>query len=1293
MGLACVSQLNLSADVRAMNRHLSLLFLIVCCLVPDFTNAADDALRTWTLSYVEPSYMRRLVIDLLGDDAEDVRIFADDEQNQLIVQGNSAAHTVVQQLLKEIDRPSSATKVSPAEPRELRNYQIPADQLASQEQLIHQTLAGRVRISADPRNSRLIVLAAPGDHDLVTRLLGVKQTAATQSVQANTVAPVKVESADALFPNYSIRQTDAGGQINVTHQFQRITANQCQKALIRLLAKNYRTLSDGSLQYTVDNIGMAKLDFDHKQQNCRISGDHEVASQFVALMEWFERSQITSSQSSIRFVPLRKVKPEVLNRAIRLWAESTQHRRSSETAPSSAEQSRHTTHTRRIQPVAFQEEVLSTDEDLERADLDAAAESSNTDNGDLRPPLTGVRVQPFPGLDVLAVQGKDADVNELIRIIGEIERLSDESKPKVEIYYLKHVDSTTLNTFIGTVIEALTEPLQGRIGITPISKPNALLLLGWGEAVEAAKELIAELDRPVSPDRDMRIITLKNVGTAQVLPALRDALTRTGALGPKASVTANPRTNSLIVYAASRDMAEIERLVQHLDAQTSGTVNKGRIIKLKNSLAADVAATITAAITAAAGGTSGRKATELDLLLVQPNGDKIVASGILAEVSIVPNTRLNTLFVTGPESSLSLVEELIKALDQSPAASAVIKVFEITNGNASDLVSVLRTLFPVTAVGSGVPTLSTAEGEGSLVPVRFSVDVRTNTIIATGTKSDLQVMEALLLRLDGVASQERVTNVYHPRNSPADAIADAVNEYLRSERIVSQSAPGRTNPFEQIQQEVVVVAERTRNQLIISATPRFFDQIMELVRDLDSTPPQVMIQVILAEVNLDNFHEVGVELGIQDSLLFDRSLLGDLVSTVNTSSTSTPAGVVTTTQENVIAASNTPGFNFNNQPLGNSGSDRSVATAGNVAGQGLSHFNVGRLNADLGYGGMVLSASSQNVSVLLRALDRTGSMEILSRPQIMTLDNTEAFIQVGQSVPRIASSSVTQLGQINSLEDTEVGLLLGVVPRINPDGTVVMEVDATRSDVGPESDGIPVFVSTEGTVVRSPRVNITTTRTTVSAASGQTVVIGGLITNSNMMEHRKVPWLGDLPVLGKLFRYDSFANRRTELLVILTPHVILGRADAEYMKQVEMSRMSWVSSDVFELLDNRSEPGTEMNQGGVDVIYPDETPNIPYQATPPPVPDFIDSDLPPASEDMAPAGNTIPLESSQTKPSSEEAVASDGKASTRKSSRPVRSASLSRTVSSKKNEVTPEESDEKKPQKRRWSLFGAGGSK
>ncbi|MEZ6060364.1 MAG: secretin N-terminal domain-containing protein [Planctomycetaceae bacterium] len=609
-------------------------------------------------------------------------------------------------------------------------------------------------------------------------------------------------------------------------------------------------------------------------------------------------------------------------------------------------------------------------------------------------------------------------------------------------------------------------------------------------------------------------------------------------------------------------------------------------------MADDVSQTITQAITAARGGSGDGRSAALQMLLMQPNGQQVVSAGLLDSVKLTPDTRTNTIFITGPEESLPLIEALIEQLDRSPAASAQIKVFQVVNSDAAELVTVLRSLFPESATTSTVPQLATAEGETSLVPVRFSVDVRTNTIIATGTAGDLEIMEALLLRLDQTESQERINRVFRLKNSPATDVARAVNDFLRSERIVSQAAPGRQNPFEQIEQEVIVVPEPLRNSLIISATPRYFDQILELVEDLDDQPPQVMIQVILAEVDLDNFHEFGVELGLQDSLLFDRSLLGELLTTTVTNSTSTPAGVVTTTSDTIIGATNTPGFDFNNNPLGNSGSALARRGAGDIGGQALSSFSLGRVSNGLDYGGLVLSASSENVSVLLRALNETGSMEVLSRPQVMTLDNQQAFIQVGQRVPRIVSSQLTQLGQINSLALEDVGLLLGVTPRISPEGNVVMEIDAEKSEVGPERDGIPISVSVDGSVIRSPRVNVTSAQTTVSAASGQTIVIGGLISNSNKSLSRRVPWLGDLPLLGNLFRYDGYTNRRKELLIILTPHVIRGESEAEYLKQVEMSRMSWVSGDIFDWIGTGATGAGMMDDSGVPICFPDESPYI-----------------------------------------------------------------------------------------------------
>ena len=569
----------------------------------------------------------------------------------------------------------------------------------------------------------------------------------------------------------------------------------------------------------------------------------------------------------------------------------------------------------------------------------------------------------------------------------------------------------------------------------------------------------------------------------------------------------------------------------------------------------------------------------------------------------------------------------------TPGMIAKIKIFPVTNGDAASMVETLRSLIPSQVGANSDLQLSSAPGETNLAPLRFTVDVRSNSIIATGSEGDLRIVEMLILRLDEEDSMQRKTTVYLLKNAPAVDVALAVNEFLRNKRQVEDAGPGEVNPFQQLEKEVVVVPEPVANKLILSATPRYFDEIEELIEKLDEQPPEVVIQVLIAEVEIGEANEFGVELGIQDSVLFDRSLLGDLQTTENTTQQSTQNGVTTSILEIIQAASNLPGFDFNSiGPLGNSGSDQSVLTANQVGSQGISNFQVGRSNDQLGFGGLVLSASSQNISVLVRALQENNQLEILSRPQIRTLDNQPAFIQVGERVPRITSSQVTVNGQTNQVVLENVGLILGVTPRISPTGTVIMEIDAEKSDLGAESKGIPVSVSLNGTVVRSPRIETTTAQATVSAADGETVILGGLITKKTDEIHRKVPVLGDLPLLNNLFRFDSVVTTRTELLIILTPKVIRNSKDNERIKQAEMARMSWCAADVYDMhgdIDYMIDPELLLpNEADTEVIYPDQNPRgtSSRRATPtgpplPPEPEDTQSLLIP----LDPSGERLPI--------------------------------------------------------------------
>jgi general secretion pathway protein D len=807
------------------------------------------------------------------------------------------------------------------------------------------------------------------------------------------------------------------------------------------------------------------------------------------------------------------------------------------------------------------------------------------------PQFEGVQIEMLPELDAVILRGRDQQLTDLSEIIKRLDEASRLTRPEIEVVPVRHVNSDALAQLIDSIQEKLVGTRQGRVTVTALGSPNALLLIGWGESMTSMKELIQKLDQPSQIEGEYAVIPLQHASATEVQTQLQGFFKTREGLGPVINSIADSRSNAIVVQASPRDLLEIKKILDQIDVPRGGLLQSARVFQLNHSLAADIAEALQDALNTTA--TERNKS----LQLVDENGMPIATSGILGSTRITVNDRNNTIVVSCSPETMPLIEQFIEQLD-TPGAVAKIKIFPVRNGDAASLVETLRSLIPSSSPTTGTnpsTQLSSSPDEMSLLPLRFTVDTRGNSIIAIGSDGDLRIVEALILRLDEGDGTQRKSTVYQLKNSPAVDVALSINEFLRSKRQVEIAAPGTNNPFEQLEREVVVVPEPVQNKLILSATPRYYDEISRLIEELDEQPPQVMIQVLIAEIELGNTDEFGVETGLQDSVLFDRSLLGDLVTRTVTTTTSTPAGVVTATAQEIVAASNNPGFNFNNiDPLGNSGSERALATSNRVGGQGISNFGVGRGNQELGFGGLVLSASSENVTFLLRALQDTRRLEILSRPQVLTLDNQQAFIQVGQRIPRIVNSIINQNGTQNVVALENVGLIIGVTPRISPEGNVVMEIDAEKSKLGPEDEGIPISIAEDGTVIRSPRVDTITAQATVSAADGETIILGGLISRSIRTQHRQVPFLGDIPIIKYLFSYDYSDTSRTELLIILTPHVVRTPGDMERLKQAEFARISWCEADVFELHGDVF-PQTGMmsqllDQGDCQVVYPDIDP-------------------------------------------------------------------------------------------------------
>ncbi|HMP07008.1 MAG TPA: secretin N-terminal domain-containing protein, partial [Lacipirellulaceae bacterium] len=782
------------------------------------------------------------------------------------------------------------------------------------------------------------------------------------------------------------------------------------------------------------------------------------------------------------------------------------------------------------------------------------------ESGELLGPVEIVNVE---GTDLFVIRGNPEDVARVMEVIRQIEEMARVSEPRIVVRVLEHVDSQAIAVLLQQLFAPPTVDGQytlgsfyGRLLALPLGRPNAVLLVAAPTTVDKAEEILQQLDVPTEAATQFEVFQLKFAGAeqaqtvvAQLFAAQAATQTVPATFGPKALVIAELRTNALIVRASPADMAEVRELAAKLDSPGAETVNEIRVFRLRHSLALTLAPVLQRAVRGEGTGTTAADrqeglATLLRMVTIDATGQQQLASGVLAGVTVNADTRANALVVSAPPDSMPLMAALIAQLDQPPDAVAELKVFTITNGDAVSLAEMLQELF-------GAPQQQGGGGQqaaANVFQLRFSVDERTNSIIAAGSGDELLVVEAVLRRLDDGESRSRINRVYRLKNASAEGVALALQDWLQRKREVEQTAPGVVSPFAQIEREVVVVAEIASNSLIVSATPTYYQELEQLIEQLDEQAPMVMIQVLIGEVRLGDADEFGVELGLQDPLLFNRSLL----SNIETTSTTTTIGNQTTIQQDIVQSADlTPGFNFGNPGLGlpNSGSDRSLATAGAVAAQGLSSFAVNRVSPDLGFGGFVLSASSNSVSMLLRALQESRRLEVLSRPQIMALDNQPGRSFVGQIVPIITATTLNQFGS----------------PNKTTDDLVVMTVSAIKRELGSTDQGIPIAFAANGDPIRSPIINSTEAQTTVSAVGGQTVVLSGLLTKRDEALHRRVPLLADIPLVGALFRFDSSRQVRTELLIVLTPHVIRSRAEAERLKQIESARMSWCLADVVDL--------------------------------------------------------------------------------------------------------------------------------
>jgi len=446
----------------------------------------------------------------------------------------------------------------------------------------------------------------------------------------------------------------------------------------------------------------------------------------------------------------------------------------------------------------------------------------------------------------------------------------------------------------------------------------------------------------------------------------------------------------------------------------------------------------------------------------------------------------NALIVSDHSSNIRRIEQIVRELD-SPSKYEV-EVIQLEEAWVGDMVELLQELAPA----------ELGQGGGDNAARKYSVtaDERSNRLILRGDETFRDKMRELIRKLDQPSATGGTTKVIRLSHADAENLTEilkgVMGEVAKESSGGTGGAGGSTGSGRNT--NFSVFADEGLNALVVRGEPSMMQEAEMIVKALDVRRAQVMIEAAIVEIS----DELGQDLGVQLAL-------GD------ESGESTPVA----------------GTNFNN--VGRS--------LGDVLGAILSDSVIAPAT-----GGITIGAGQRNENgvswgVLLQALSTSAAANLLSTPSIITLDNQESEIIVGQNVPfRTGQSTVTGDGTTNpftTIERRDIGLTLKVTPTISADGLVRLVVEQTTENIGDSVESASDIITNKREI-----------KTTVLADDGETIVLGGLTTDDLQVNKSKVPLLGDIPVLGRLFSSESERRVKRNLLVFLRPTIMLGKADA-----------------------------------------------------------------------------------------------------------------------------------------------------
>jgi general secretion pathway protein D len=476
--------------------------------------------------------------------------------------------------------------------------------------------------------------------------------------------------------------------------------------------------------------------------------------------------------------------------------------------------------------------------------------------------------------------------------------------------------------------------------------------------------------------------------------------------------------------------------------------------------------------------------------------------------NVVPVGNTNSVILTGFASSVASLARILKLVDAESAKDAdVSPVFEVIPlewAAAEDMADILEQLLEAARRNvQGARQAIQAQGATGQIAgqggeTKILTYPRTNSLLVMALPEDMRNIRELVARLDvDVPEPERTYHVYALENVAAADLAEVLEEFIQgANRIAGAGARGGAAGGANAQpgaspgtglssrdSEIVVVADEATNSLLVAASKRRYEEVAELIEKLDQRQDQVLIETALIELTGRTGLELGVELGLAD-----------------------------------IPDDGTGGFGLSNFGL---------STFADTDGDGAPDQRIPNENL-LGLTGGIIDSGDFSLPVLVNALATRRDTNVLSKPSLLVNNNGSATVESLDSEPTQTSTQAAAGGSQTGFGGYEdAGVTLTISPSISASGYLRLNISLV----------ISTFTGATTANLPPPKTTRTIT-TTVNVPDGDTMVIGGIITESDTEDSSKIPWLGDIPLLGRLFRRDIDSTRRTTLYFFVTPHIL-----------------------------------------------------------------------------------------------------------------------------------------------------------